>query len=202
MLGLLYETPPSWASQVLAKPAELMLDHLFCEKKAAAMALHTLRCHGKRFPILKTLMQDLANEEFEHARQCEQILKNYPRPAEQFGGNPYAQGLRKLWRVQGRDNFLDMLLVCSLIEARSAERFKLLADCARGDSLGGFYEDLYASEVNHYNLFVELGENFYGESATQRRLHEMRVAEAALIQSLPAGARVHSGYVASFDLSS
>ena len=192
MLGLLYETPASWADQALAKPAELMLDHLFCERKAAAMALHTLRAHGKRFPKLMQLMQDLAAEEFEHAELCEKFLKEMSqKPAVQMGGNIYAQGLRKLWQVKGRDNFLDMLLVCSLIEARSAERFKLLADCAKSSTFGNFYSDLYASEVGHYNLFISLGVDFYGEDLTQKRLHEMRVAEAQLVQALPIGPRIH-----------
>jgi len=191
MLGLLYVTPKEWADRVLAQPAELLLDHLFAEKKAAAMALHTLRCHGKRFPVLKQLMTDLANEEFEHADRVERILKNYPPPPSPKGGNRYAQGLRKLWQVQGRDNFMDMLLVCGLIEARSAERFRLLADTAHGTELGNFYEDLYASEVNHYKLFTQLGVDFYGEDLAKPRLEEMRVVEAKLIQSLPPGPRIH-----------
>ena len=102
------------------------------------MALHTLKVHGKRFSILKDLMNDLAAEEFEHAERVERILKDYPQPLPEKGGNRYAQGLRKLWQVRGRDNFLDMLLVCGLIEARSAERFKLLADHARGTPLAVF----------------------------------------------------------------
>src|ERR1700741_3299329 len=112
ILGLHYQTPVEWADRVLADPGPLLLDHLFAEKKAAAMALHTLKVHGKRFPVLKQLMIDLANEEFEHAERVEKILKNYPRAGAEKGGNRYAKGLRKLWQVQGRDNFLDMLLVC------------------------------------------------------------------------------------------
>jgi tRNA 2-(methylsulfanyl)-N6-isopentenyladenosine37 hydroxylase len=191
MLGLHYETPPAWAAQALAQPAELLLDHLFCEKKAAAMALHTMRCHGQRLPILKKLMPELANEEFEHAEQVEKLLKNYPRASPQMGGNKYAKGLRKLCQAKGSDTLLDMLLICSLIEARSAERFRLLADHARGTTFGGFYEDLYASEVNHYTLFVNLGADFFGEDMTMMRLNTMRDAEAELIKSLPHGPRVH-----------
>lgn len=190
-LGLHYHTPHEWADRVLATPGPLLLDHLFAEKKAAAMALHTLKVHGKRFPILKQLMTELANEEFEHADRVEQILKDYPKTEAEKGGNRYAQGLRKLWQVRGRDNFLDMLLVCGLIEARSAERFKLLADTARGTALGNFYEDLYASEVNHFRLFTELGVDFFGEEPATRRLEEMRAVEAALIQSMPPGPRIH-----------
>ena len=191
MLGLLYQTPDDWAARVLSEPADLLLDHLFCERKAAAMALHTLRCHGARFPVLKKLMPPLAAEEIEHAEQVERLLKDYPRPMPRKGGNLYAQGLRKLWHASGRDTFLDMLLVCSLIEARSAERFRHLADHARGTPLGHFYEDLYASEVNHYTLFVGLGIDFYGEDAANARLNEMRITEAELIRSMPEGPRIH-----------
>jgi len=191
MLGLQYDTPTFWAERVLAEPGALLLDHLFCERKAAAMALHTMRCHGQRFPILKKLMPPLADEEFQHAAHVEAILKNYPAAPTPDGGSRYAQGLRKLTQVRGRDTFLDMLLVCGTIEARSAERFKLLADCARGTELGRFYEDLYAAEVNHYLLFTELATNFYGEPKAQTHLHAIRAAEAELIQSLPPGVRLH-----------
>jgi tRNA-(ms[2]io[6]A)-hydroxylase len=190
-LGLHYATPPAWADRVLADPGPLLLDHLFAEKKAAAMALHTLKVHGPRFPILKGLMNALAAEELEHADRVERILKDYPPQLPQKGGNRYAKELRKLWQVQGRDNFLDMLLVCGLIEARSAERFRLLADCARGTSLGTFYEDLFASEVNHYVLFSGLGADFFGEELMTQRLEEMRAVEAQLIQALPPGPRIH-----------
>lgn len=194
MLGLHYSTPAAWADQALQNTSELMLDHLFCERKAAAMALHTIRVNGPRFPKLKQLMKELADEEFEHADRCEKFLATMKRPPQTRGGNLYALQLRKLWDIRGRDQFLDMLLVSSLIEARSAERFRLLADAARGETLGNFYSDLYASEVNHYRLFVSLGVEIYGEEMTMKRLEEMRAVEARIIQSLPAGSRIHSGY--------
>ena len=191
LLGLHYTTPASWAERVLADPGALLLDHLFCERKAAAMALHTMRAHGKRFPTLNKLMPDLANEEYEHAAQCERMLKNYPPAQPPDGGSAYAQGLRKLTQTRGRDTFMDMLLVCGVIESRSAERFRLLADRARGTTLGGFYEDLYASEVNHYLLFTNLASEFYSPERAQSRLHEIRVEESRLIQALPPGPRLH-----------
>jgi len=194
MLGLHYETPAAWAQLALQNPSELMLDHLFCERKAAAMAMHTIRVNGPRFPKLKQLMKNLADEEFEHAGRCEKFLAEMKRPPQTRGGNVYALQLRKLWDVRGRDQFLDMLLVSSLIEARSAERFKLLADAARGNELGNFYSDLYASEVNHYRLFVSLGVEIYGEEMTLKRLEEMRAVEAQIIQTLPNGSRIHSGF--------
>src|SRR6185295_9287157 len=119
MLGLHYETPASWAPGALADPASLMLDHLFCERKAAAMALHTQRCFQARFPKLKQLMGQLAREEFEHAERCEKLLHEFcgSRAAEKLatkmGGSPYAQGLRSLWKNTHNDLFHDQLLVSS-----------------------------------------------------------------------------------------
>jgi len=193
MLGLHDLTPPAWAQDVLKEPERLLLDHLFCEYKAAAMARRTLKLHGAKYPILKKLMSELAEEELRHAAQCEQLLANMKRPEPQHGGNPYVQGLRQLAARTGHGSFLDTLLVNSLIEARSAERFKLLADTARGTELGRFYEDLFASEVNHYVLFVALSADFFGEEKTLTRLEDLRAGEAALLRSLPAGPRMHSG---------
>ena len=192
MLGLHYETPEGWAGRALEEPGALLLDHLFCEQKAAAMALAISRRHGEGKPALIKLMEDLAAEEQEHFDQVERLLENYPPAIQPRGGNPYAIGLRRFIHKDGRASFLDKLLVCSLIEARSAERFQLLATELRGSTLGNFYEDLYASEVNHYRLFVELGVDHAGESLALERLEELRRFEGQLIASLPTGPRIHS----------
>ena len=193
MLELKFETPDDWASMALENPGELLLDHLFCERKAAAMALSLLGSHGAEHPRLDKLMHDLAEEENDHAAQVERFLKAYPDVRREKGGNEYARALRRHIGVDGNNDYLDLLLVCGLIEARSAERFRLLAKEARGSPLGGFYEDLYASEVNHYLLFLALGVDTAGEPRTAERLEELRTFEAGLIRSLRCGSRIHSG---------
>jgi tRNA-(ms[2]io[6]A)-hydroxylase len=193
MLGLKFETPDDWASKALENPGALLLDHLFCERKAAAMAISLLKSHRDAHPSLEKLMHELAAEENDHAAQVERLLKRYPDVRQEKGGNEYAQALRRHIHTDGNNDYLDMLIVCSLIEARSAERFQLLANETRGSSLGTFYEDLYASEVSHFLLFVELGVDAAGESKTLERLNALRTFEAELIRSLPAGSRIHSG---------
>ena len=192
MLGLRYDTPEGWASRALEEPGALLLDHLFCEQKAAAMAMAIARRHGEGKPSLVKLMEELAAEEEEHFDQVEKLLEDYPPATQPRGGNPYAIGLRRVLHKAGRASFLDKLIVCSLIEARSAERFQLLAKELRGSTLGNFYEDLYASEVGHYRLFVELGVDHAGENRTLERLEELREFEGRLIASLPPGPQIHS----------
>ncbi len=192
MLGLHWDTPPDWAAQALADPAPLLLDHLFCERKAAATAIVLLKRHGERLPRLEKVLRDLAAEELAHADRVTAFLQEYPLPKKpDKGGNRYAQGLRRLCRTKRDDNLVDMLLVASLIEARSAERFRLLADHAGGSALGNFYADLYAAEVGHFKLFLDIAMDFQGEERAGARLEEMRRAEAEIIRALPSGPRIH-----------
>lgn len=191
MLGLHGATPPGWAARVLEEPGPLLLDHLFCERKAAATAMVLLRRHGERLPALEKTLRALAAEELGHADRVLAFLREYPAPKPGKGGNRYVQGLRRLCRARPEENFLDMLLVACLIEARSAERFRLLADHARGTPLGNFYADLCAAEVGHYRLFQGLAVDFHGEAPALARLEEMRRAEAGILAALPPGPRIH-----------
>ena len=65
----------------------------------------------------------------------------------------YAQQLRALLRTAEPGRKLDLLLVGALIEARSAERFSLLAPRLPAP-LARFYGDLGTSEARHFELYV------------------------------------------------
>ncbi len=70
-----------------------------------------------------------------------------------------------------RGKVVDRLLVGALIEARSCERFRLLADelGARGDALAAFYERLFADEARHYTTLVDLAEHAADEPSDGAR---------------------------------
>ena len=51
---------------------------------------------------------------------------------------------------------IEKLLLNALIEARSCERFKMLAQEIVDDELKAFYHELMVSEAGHYKNFVGL----------------------------------------------
>ncbi len=73
---------------------------------------------------------------------------------------------------------LDRLLISALIEARSCERFALLADGLDSAELRGFYRGLMESEARHYRLFCRLAEQRFGFEATRARLATLAAREA------------------------
>ncbi|HVY60219.1 MAG TPA: tRNA isopentenyl-2-thiomethyl-A-37 hydroxylase MiaE, partial [Planctomycetota bacterium] len=183
-------TPPAWAEAALSDRAALLLDHRFCESKAAAMAHALARRHGEKLPAIVPLMRALAAEEDEHTLLCDRLLRELGGARRPHHGNPYVNELRLAGHRLG-GGFLEHLLVAGTIEARSCERFRLLADACRGGPLGAFYEDLFASEARHHALFVNLAVELFGEKRALAKLEKLTAAEAAIIAARPWGPHIH-----------
>ena len=87
---------------------------------------------------------------------------------------------------------LDTLLCLALIEARSCERMKLLADAVPDTDVAAFYRGLLASEARHYQRYVELAATVLPEDAVRTRLRELASHEAAVLAAAPPLARMHT----------
>ena len=164
-LPLKYLTPGTWATAVLDKPLELLNDHAHLEKKAATNALELVN----RYPIPTppenwvAAMTAIARDEVEHlAVVCRLLARRGARLTRQHS-NPYASALRNLVRMgAGTGELVDRLMVSALIEARSCERFKLLAEACDDKELAKLYRGLWASEHGHYRTFIQLAEGVDG----------------------------------------
>src|SRR5579859_7711268 len=132
-LPLRYDTPIEWVNQVLARPLELLNDHAHLEKKAAANALELLNRWPEPSPPGNWVatMTAIARDEVEHlAIVCRLLVRRGGRLSKSHS-NPYASSLHQLVRKgRGTEELVDRLLVSSLIEARSCERFKLLGEAS------------------------------------------------------------------------
>ena len=93
----------------------------------------------------------------------------------------------------GRGELIDRLMISSLIEARSCERFHLLAGACEDAELAKLYKGLWASEHGHYLSFLQLAEAVEPAAVVARRWDEMLDAEARIIRGQPPGPRMHSG---------
>ena len=123
---LRYTTPAAWTDAVMADFGSFLLDHATAEKKASGMAISMLSHYPDRIELV-TAMADLAIEELTHYRE---VLKWIHQRGLTIGPDhkdPYVVTFRESIR-QGREVYLlDRLLTASIIEARGAERFALVA---------------------------------------------------------------------------
>jgi tRNA-(ms[2]io[6]A)-hydroxylase len=139
-------------------------------------------------------MTAIARDEVEHlAVVCRMLARRGGRLTRQHS-NPYAADLRALVRRgEGREDLVDRLLVSALIEARSCERFQLLADACADAELAKLYRGLWASEHGHYRTFVQLAEEIEPPDRVAARWEQMLDAEAGIIARQAAGPRMHAG---------
>lgn len=195
-LPLRYETPTEWATSVLTKPLELLNDHAHLEKKAASNALELLNRWPEPNPPENwvTAMTAVARDEVEHLAVVTRILARRGGRLTRSHANPYAAELHKLVRRgKGTDELVDRLMISSLIEARSCERFKLLGEAKDLDAeLKKLYRELWASEAGHYLTFIQLAEQVQEAKKVADRWEFFLKAEAKLIQKMPVGPRMHS----------
>ena len=194
-LPLCSRTPPEWGRAVLAEPLRLLTDHAFLEKKAATNAMELMtRWPDDWTPGWVETMTAVARDEAAHLAQVTRLLLRRGGRLDRFHKNPYANALRQLVRKGEPAEILDRLLVAALIEARSCERFGVLAEVAQDAELAALYRALYVSEFEHYGVFVELARGIVDVAQVDARWRAMLASEAQILAGQPAGPRIHSGW--------
>jgi tRNA-(ms[2]io[6]A)-hydroxylase len=172
----------------------VLIDHANCEKKAASSALALIFAYPEDRALCAALAR-LAREELRHFEQVAQLMQQLQVPFERQKPGRYAAGLRSALRSHEPARKLDLLLCSALIEARSAERFALLAPRLPAP-LARFYELLRESEQRHFELYLQLARGACpadDPQCWQSRLAQLAAVEAGLITAPDALLRFHSG---------
>jgi tRNA-(ms[2]io[6]A)-hydroxylase len=184
-------THQEWIDQALSNLEVILLDHSHCERKAAGVALNLMFRYPSNAEMVRKLTA-IAQEELEHFEQVNQILEARGIPLAALSPAPYGAGLKAQIRSQEPHRFLDSLLVCGLIEARSHERLGLLANSLAYPDLSKFYRGLMASEARHYGTYWVLAHTYFEAEIVATRLDELAIVERDLLAHLHPQPRIHS----------
>lgn len=190
---LLAPTPLAWVADALAQRDALLLDHANCEKKAASTALALMFAYPEDVPLSLALAQ-LAREELRHYSQVTRAMRALGVPFARTRPGRYALELRRAVRSAEPGRKLDLLLVSALIEARSAERFGLLAPQLAAP-LARLYANLGSAEARHFELYLGFA-RACAPHEWQARLRQLAAREAQLATTPDRALRFHSGPLA------
>ncbi|MDJ1502558.1 tRNA-(ms[2]io[6]A)-hydroxylase [Xanthocytophaga agilis] len=193
MLGLKLPTDPRWVNIAEKNIDEILIDHAYCEQKAASNGISLIVQFPERTKLVDT-MTEIVAEEWNH---FERVLAELKKRGYHLGhkrSDEYAVRLGKLERKGGRieQQLMDKLLISALIEARSCERFRLLSENIADESLKEFYYELMVSEAGHYRTFLDLAKEYMPSETVKQRWEELLQAEAEIISTLEIrGDRMH-----------
>ncbi|MFZ8929414.1 MAG: tRNA-(ms[2]io[6]A)-hydroxylase [Gammaproteobacteria bacterium] len=180
----------AWLETVMADFDSFLKDHASCEKKASGMAMSMIS-HYPDKPELITGMLNLAVEELSHFRDVMRLILDRDLEPAADARDEYVNSLHKAMD-QGKDAYLlDRLLIASIVEARGAERFAMIAEALQKGKLKNFYSAISDSEARHYQLFLSLAEQYFPEEKISTRLEALLNIEADIIRSLPLKPALH-----------
>ncbi len=191
MLNLQSESSQRWLKLVDTNLEEILIDHAHCEKKAAGCAMNLIFAYVDQQELCRE-MAEIVNEELEHFVMVLNLLRDRGIQFRRLKPGSYGRQLNDLVRNTEPERAVDRLLVASLIEARSCERFHLLSEYVQDTVLSEFYASLFESEARHHATYVRMAKYFGNETTVHRRLEELSALETEIINAGDPLPRMHS----------
>lgn len=184
-LGLELPTDPRWADMAGKNIHEVLIDHAYCEQKAASSCISLIVQYPDKEKLVEVLTPVVA-EEWNHFERVLDELKKRKLPLGGQRKDEYVEALQKITRKGGsRDaQLVEKLLMNALIEARSCERFKMLWKNINDKALAEFYYELMVSEAGHYKNFLLLAKEYMPAAYVDKRWLELLEQEAEIIRHL------------------
>lgn len=174
--------PDSWLPKVRANLGAVLVDHAHLERKAATSALNL-----EKYVELHDCVSELNAIAIEELQHFELVLRLLRERGVKFTGpqrSPWISGMMEAIRKGRRQQVIDHLVVCALIEGRSCEKFQILAQGVRDldAPLADFYASLVESEGHHYASYLIMARHI-DEPETERRLDWFLDLDAQLIRT-------------------
>ncbi len=192
-LGLEMATDPRWVNIAEKNIEHILVDHAFCEQKAASSCISLILQYPEKTALVDRLTPVVA-EEWGHFRK---VLKELKKRGYELGAQRKDEYVNKLNSfIRGGDHInkqlVEYLLAFAMIEARSCERFRLLSVHITEPELQKFYHEFMVSEAGHYKAFITLAKKYADEDYVLNRWAEYVAFEAEMVKTLEIrGDRMH-----------
>ncbi len=195
MLGLKMPTDPRWVNIAERNIEEILIDHAFCEQKAASNAISMI-VQYPHYPDLVKEMTAICQEEMEHFDMVHQLLLDRGLKLGFERKDPYVNDLAKYLKQNKNDgsrdlHFVNQMLFAAMIEARSCERFKILSEELTDENLRVFYRELMESEARHYTTFINFARKYGGKVDVDARWKDFLEFEASLMEKYGNSETIH-----------
>ena len=193
VLGLELPTDPRWINIAEMNIREILVDHAWCEQKAASTCVSLIVLYADREKLVDMLIPIVA-EEWSHFERVVGELKKRGFSLGPSRKDEYVDRVQKILKTGGsrEEQLVEKLLMSALIEARSCERFRLLSREISDEELSQFYHELMVSEAGHYKNFLSLAKEYMDAGKVMDRWREILGAESEIVRTLEVrGDRMH-----------
>lgn len=192
-LGLELPTDPRWVNIASMNIEDILVDHAYCEQKAASSCISLIILYPEKEKLVDSLTPIVA-EEWSHFERVLEELKKRGYSLGRQRKDEYVEKLQSVILKGGSRNhqLVEKLLMNALIEARSAERFRMLWKNIQDEGLAKFYYELMVSEAGHYKNFLQLAREYMSAEYVTERWNKLLEQEASIMATIEVrGDRMH-----------
>ena len=184
-LGLNLPSDPRWKDIARKNLKEILIDHAYCEQKAASSCISLIVQFPEKTELVD-MLTPVVTEEWAHFERVMEKIRERGYTLGRQRVDEYVNALNKVMKKGGSrdDQLVEKLLINALIEARSCERFKQLWQNLEEEDLRKFYYELMVSEAGHYRNFLALAKSYKEESKVMDRWRELLREESEIIKNL------------------
>jgi len=195
VLGLKLPSDPRWTDVQQISIEDILTDHAYCEQKAALTCISLIQGFPECVEMVRALAP-VVTEEWGHFRAVLAELDKRSLPLGKQRKDEYVNELRKFEQKPGDryERLVERLILFALIEARSCERFRLLALYIQDKYLQEFYHRFMVAEAGHYRLLIDLAKLYGKEEQVIKRWQEYLDYEITVMENLAVRSdRIHIG---------
>ena len=185
MFGLKLPTDPRWVDLAEKNIEEVLIDHAWCEQKAASSAISMIVHYPEKSELVAAMIE-LSKEELDHFQMGHKRILDRGLVLGKPRRDEYVRALLTFFKkdVPREDKLTHELLISALIEARSCERFRLLSEQIKDKDLAEFYHVLMVSEANHYTLFLNFARQYGDREVVDAKWQSLLEFESEVIKNL------------------
>ena len=188
-------TDPRWVNIVEKNLEEILIDHAFCELKAASNSISIIVQYPQYSDLVESMVE-ICKEEMEHFKMVHDKIKERGFKLGFERKDPYVKDLSNYLKKNKSNSsregyFVNQMLFAAMIEARSCERFKILSEELQEKDLRDFYRMLMESEARHYVTFLNFAKKYGGKIDVNARWEEFLKFEADLMKEYGKSETIH-----------
>lgn len=184
-------TPARWALQLESHLDKILLDHTHWEKESARMCLNLLLAYCDNEELSKA-MSSMINDKLNRFQTNRELLKTLGIKFQRIQPTGYNRRLKELIINKEPQRVVDRLLVTALADARSNERFSVIANSCEDPKVANYYKSLVDQDRENYVTYIDLASGYIDEGHVFERLDELANYEGTLISDGGAKPRLHS----------
>ncbi len=180
-----------WLKAVLNDIDSFLQDHADNERKSSAFAMGFVAKYPQRVAVVPKLIE-IALDELGQFRDLYALMKK--RKVElthELAEDLYIKNL--IWQSRNgrQERFLDRMVIASVIEARNAERYAMIAPAMDDADVKKHYASLAKKSDKLSEVYLTLVGKYFEEAVVKERLSFFEAEESKILASLEVRAVLH-----------